>query len=432
MERAAGLWRAAWRHWVLGLGLACVAVGLLSSPALLSIGYGLLALVACVHSHWASLGQRLCRSPAVWGLLGLFALALLGGLYPAMGGIPVGEGLVSKIRAGRLDHTATWLDEVRIKLPLLIVALSLLFAPPLSPMQRRWIPILFLLAVGAVGLGNIVRYVLDYEHLTRLISQGKGFPIVIRRVSHIYYGVVAGFGVLWSLHLLRSARGWGYRLFLAFVFLVLLLNVHFVGSRTGLFGLYLALLVYGFGAMYRYRKKWAILVLLLLPLLPTVAYLGLEAFRHRIDISLADVHNYHAGGDLSDWSMGRRFAAWDNALQLIAERPLLGYGPANTEVAMHHQYEQMQLRLLPERRVYAHNQYLETCLAYGLVGGCVLLLMLLLPLLQRPTVLQLGFAALILFAFGFESLLERQIGVGFIAFMLLWFALARPVPAAQS
>lgn len=69
-------------------------------------------------------------------------------------------------------------------------------------------------------------------------------------------------------------------------------------------------------------------------------------------------------------SIGIRIVSWRQALEWIAERPLLGWGPKTR----YHLFESGQLpaKIPDTHRIHHfHNQFIETSIAYGLVGVLV-------------------------------------------------------------
>jgi O-antigen ligase len=77
------------------------------------------------------------------------------------------------------------------------------------------------------------------------------------------------------------------------------------------------------------------------------------------------------------------------------------------------------MKAASEQRLNAHNQYLQTTVALGVIGLLVLILILLLPALQAYRQNNFPyFVFLVLLGFNllFESMLETQAGVVFYAF----------------
>ena len=68
----------------------------------------------------------------------------------------------------------------------------------------------------------------------------------------------------------------------------------------------------------------------------------------------------------SDGSNGRVDSVWPAALDAIAEQPVSGWGLAGTDIAMRQAMEAGEVPTMLARS--AHNQWLETSLALGIVG----------------------------------------------------------------
>ena len=65
---------------------------------------------------------------------------------------------------------------------------------------------------------------------------------------------------------------------------------------------------------------------------------------------------------------------------LIAEKPLFGYGTSDEKEVLLEAYEQEGFYHFAKKKLNAHNQYLQTGIAVGVVGMLVLMLMLFVPL----------------------------------------------------
>jgi O-antigen ligase len=85
-----------------------------------------------------------------------------------------------------------------------------------------------------------------------------------------------------------------------------------------------------------------------------------------------------------DTSSGSTTAArveiWNVSSKLIAQRPLFGYGTSDEKKVLLEAYEEGGFYDFVEKKLNAHNQFLQTGIAIGFVGMLVLILMLLIPL----------------------------------------------------
>ncbi len=71
-----------------------------------------------------------------------------------------------------------------------------------------------------------------------------------------------------------------------------------------------------------------------------------------------------------------RLAEWKCAWHAIAQKPWFGHGIGDAEQVLFNSYQELGFHQGLERRYNAHNQYLETSLALGLMGFLVLLSLL--------------------------------------------------------
>jgi O-antigen ligase len=96
-------------------------------------------------------------------------------------------------------------------------------------------------------------------------------------------------------------------------------------------------------------------------------------------------------------------------------------------------YREKQLYNALGLELNAHNQYLQTMLALGIIGLLILLLNIVLPALygmEMKHYLYLIFLILVAFNFLFESMLETQAGVVFYAFFNAYLFAIKKDPAS--
>ncbi len=118
-------------------------------------------------------------------------------------------------------------------------------------------------------------------------------------------------------------------------------------------------------------------------------------------------------GDLKTLSTNNRFYIYKTYLELIANRPMFGYGYKNGENTI-----ESKLKY----KFNAHNQFLQSFYHSGILGFVIFILFLISPFLlsKNPTKkkYELEFLIiLIIFNFLFESLLYRQWGLIFVCFI---------------
>ncbi len=114
-----------------------------------------------------------------------------------------------------------------------------------------------------------------------------------------------------------------------------------------------------------------------------------------------------------------RILIWRYSIDLMNDNFFFGVGTGDVTDALVNLYQERDFIDASEKKLNAHNQYIQTFLALGLVGFIVLLLSLLLPAIfsvVRRQFIYFCFLVIVGFNFLIESMLLRQAGVVFYAF----------------
>jgi O-antigen ligase len=114
-----------------------------------------------------------------------------------------------------------------------------------------------------------------------------------------------------------------------------------------------------------------------------------------------------------------RILVWGEAARLIADKPLLGYTPGDANDRLYEAYKQKGMEGALEHHLNAHNQYLQTTIGLGFVGGILLAVLTLGPLIYgifRKNGLAVLFGLLMILNFAVESMLQTQAGTLFFVF----------------
>jgi len=332
------------------------------------------------------------------------------------------------------ENMGAWYDNLRIKLPFLILPVAFWLLPGFSGKQ------FFALAAVFVGVHSLIaaltvgNYYAHFEAVNALIARNKNIEIVTG-VGHIYFGIFLAAAIMGGIEAVRGYRAVlffrGERRVVLFFTILGVLCLHVLTSRTGLVTLYAGLLTYLAGYIVRYRAYWAGLISLAgLMLLPVIAYQLVPSFRLRVDITRWDSKAYQSQDKalqgkqikVSDLSVGGRYAAWEAAYVLICRHPLIGVGIADIKDETNRYYrtrpDLCDANGVPDPDLpdNPHNQYAEWALGFGPLGLMLLLLLLGWPLFspwRKHSLLLFAFLAVLATAMLTESYIERQIGIAF-------------------
>jgi O-antigen ligase len=204
---------------------------------------------------------------------------------------------------------------------------------------------------------------------------------------------------------------------------MLVVMLHVFTSRTGQVALYAGLGAALVWWVLRYRRwKLAAAGLLAGLLVPLLAYWALPSLQDRVRITVEDVHNLQQGGELTKWSLGRRYAVYVCAWDVFTAHPLAGVGLAQHRDSILARYDGQPFVVAPTARLPdPHNQWLEVLSGSGLLGLLVLTGWFAVPFVAAPgrkQYLLWAFGAVVLVGTLFESVLERQVGLNFVVFGL--------------
>jgi O-antigen ligase len=203
------------------------------------------------------------------------------------------------------------------------------------------------------------------------------------------------------------------------IFIVLL------SSKAGILSLALVMVLFS-SFPYLRKRNWIIsLVFLVTSFL--LLYLGLQFFPYaslRITSAGKSIsEKEHITGDNKE-STAERLQIWKSAYEIIRDHPILGIGTGDVKDELMAKYKERNILVALERKLNAHNQYIQTYLATGLLGFLMLLGMLFLPIIpafRNEHYLYIVFLLIFLLNFAFESMLEVQAGVVFYAFFNAFF-----------
>ncbi|MGQ9847171.1 MAG: O-antigen ligase family protein, partial [Bacteroidales bacterium] len=119
-----------------------------------------------------------------------------------------------------------------------------------------------------------------------------------------------------------------------------------------------------------------------------------------------------------------RWLIWQAGLAVVKENPILGVGTGDVKDALIDEYAKRQMLGAIEKKLNAHNQFLETAVGQGIIGILVFLFVFLIPFikaLKEKNIVWMLFLLLISFNFLFESMLNTQMGVFFFAYFYSFF-----------
>ncbi len=199
-----------------------------------------------------------------------------------------------------------------------------------------------------------------------------------------------------------------------------------LASKAGIISLGL---VYGIAVTYALARKrynlsgiFGILLIALVCL-----YMFFPYSYNRMTVARAAVEQDKLDKNSTEGSV-LRMLIWRSSLEIVKDHFLIGVGTGDVEGALVQKYDEKGITMAVEQKLNAHNQYIQTYLAIGLLGFLTIVLMLFLPAWQafrRYNLVYFLFLFIMAFNFIFESMLEAQSGVVFYAFFNVFLFVTR-------
>ncbi len=199
-----------------------------------------------------------------------------------------------------------------------------------------------------------------------------------------------------------------------FIFIILL------SSKAGILSLAIVFLVYiGYSLIRRKRIVQALLMLIGISLAFWISFTLFPKSFGRINQAGKVVASSEEVKSETKEGTGERILIWRSSLDVIKNNFLFGLGTGDVKDGLLEVYKSKGISMAEERKLNAHNQYLQTFISVGVIGFLALILMIVLPgisALKHNNILYFLFLIIIGFNFLVESMLETQAGVIFYGF----------------
>jgi O-antigen ligase len=259
------------------------------------------------------------------------------------------------------------------------------------------------------------------------LIKGEGSKFISLGFSVIehptYFSMKINFAILL---LVIYSEDWGIRWYIMLpVYLLLSVTLFLVASKAGI-AAWIAVsivLIIRAGKKNSFRPVAYILMILILISMTVMAAKRLERvsyFFRVIRLSLTTEDHF--------MDLDQRAREWYTAANMIKEKPLSGYGLAKIEEKMVNKYREYGFEEEAQKKLNAHNQFLEAQVTFGIAGTISLLLMLAVPLIYRKRsafkYFMGSFISLVIFYLLFESIFDRQWGIMFFLIFYCLFLLS--------
>ena len=277
-------------------------------------------------------------------------------------------------------------------------------------------------------LGCAVNSIICLSHSTYLFYQTNNtdvfYYITLSAIYHPgYLSMFINLAIAFIIYYLieNNSPGFSFSKFKYFVLLLFFfVMIILLSSKAGLISL-AAIIFLSLLYISIYKKKYLQALIYLIIIIPV--FIGLLALFpysvKRAEQTQKSIMDKSYSNNKAEDGTSNRIQIWKASLSIIKENPLLGVGTGDVKDKLMEKYKQNRLLSAYERKLNAHNQFLQTTVAIGLIGLLILILGLLLPLfisIKEKQFLYTAFIILIIINISVEAMFEVNAGVVFYAF----------------
>ncbi|MEO0787411.1 MAG: O-antigen ligase family protein [Bacteroidota bacterium] len=392
-----------WRVALTLLAFACIYVGLIFSPVLLSIGLVGLPVVGVldpekgINPSWIKGLKKLPVDPIFWSLALLYLIIVIG-----------------------FWQTYDWdyyLGRLRIKSVLMAAPIAWVGLPQLRRIERDGFIVASVLVMAVTCLVVVINYIINWEAIDVALRQGQ--PVPVPR-NHIRFSLLVAITTILALDLAVNRAFKRHKLWLALAAFLFIVQ-HVLAVRSGLVLAYGGLAVYGLIiAIIRQSWKWLLAGAVGLIAIAAISVMTIPSLQARWAYLKWELHLIEYGHDNKNYSDNARLTSIRVGWQIWKDHPWLGVGPGNLLAETDARY---QREFDIEKGLRPHNQIVSTLAGSGLLGGILFCtsaggLIFGYRRLRRDP-LYMSVAAILFGSMMVENTLETSAGVAMFTFFIL-------------
>lgn len=396
------------------------------SRAVLSVS--MIAFIAFSFFHTGIKRQlfHFISSPLLWGMSLLFFIPFLSGLWSG--------------------DKKEWAEIVLIKLPLLLLPLAFAAPPGSNSYQlqkKQWerLGYFFILLIIAATCWCMFQYVSNAGEINESYLRAKSIVTPLEN-DHVRFSWLVSVGILlvgW-LCIVNKKENKLLSFLLAFVALWLIIFLHILAARTGLFSFYsMALGTIG----WLFFKKagplaitwyYRLALLLIVIALPLVAYKVIPTFQNRVKYFLYDKEFFGKALYLPGSTDGVRIISLKAGWEMMQEQPVYGIGFGDVLIKAKKWYGENYPQMIEADKILPSSEWMIYGAGCGWPGFILFSLIMFIPFFIKTNNKLIWWLlnSTAAFSFLFDIGLEVQFGVFIYAFTILsWWQWLQPLPVIK-
>ncbi len=319
-------------------------------------------------------------------------------------------------------------DDLMIKLPLLLLPIAVCFLPKRTITKSRlWK--LFLAFV--IGLLVMQVYTLIMAFSNAITVEGFNVKKILYvnlsgKYHPTYLSMFTSFALLFFYLIPNKYIAKSSNKAMALKFVVIswfsIYNA-LLSSRIGIIAMFLAFLVILFNELVLRKCLLNTLVYFFACIVFTTAFLAVNSVSNRFSYAMEEIQKpEEKDGKVLSSSHLRGFI-FGNFVELIERNPVFGTGTGDVRSEMETFYSEKGVKF--KTYLNPHNQFIQTSVAIGVIGGVFFLAMLFvfsLPFWNKEWLAFLFSIGMLCVYMMTESIIERQQGAHFVAFFFIWLS----------
>ncbi len=388
-------------------------VGFLLSRAILSIGMITVIANGFLQGDFKERVGVFKKDYLLPGITCLFILPFISGLWS--------------------NDQSAWLEMMQDMLPLFLLPFAMTMQKGFERKHFLFFALVWISLLFAGSLWSAAHYVNNQENYEALYRLSKTLPTPAEN-DHIRFSMAIVIALLLWLKLEEWKSGssliikWSCRVAAAWFVIYL----HLIGAKTGLVGLYIAVLPLFIWQLYRTEKKQiATAALAAVLCLPVAAYHSIPTFRIRLQYVMFEQDNWQQEQFAGNFSDVNRLASIRSGWAVFKNNWLtgVGYGDIKEETAKW--YAANAPEIPSSQQFLPLNQWMLSGSGAGIAAVLLFTAVVLLPFFSKHWQQNKQALAFVLFmdlVFFYESTINDQFGVFLFCFFILYWNLSiRPV-----
>ena len=394
-----------WSSPIIFMLMVTMMAALFFSRALLSVSMMAFVAVSFFHKDFKQHLSHFFSSPLLWAMSLLFFVPFISGLWSA--------------------DKKEWADIIRTKLPLLFLPLA--FAGPfqLQKKQWEWIGYIFILLVTAATCWSMFHYLSDVMEVNESYLRAKSMLTLLEN-DHVRFSWLVSVSILLAgwLALTKRKEDKLVSCFLAVVAVWLIVFLHILAARTGLFSFYIMAAGTAIWLLLKkFKWQYGLAVMIVLVLLPLAAFKTLPTFQNRIKYFLYDKEYFEKAHYLPGSTDAVRIISIKAGWNVMNQQPVKGVGFGDVLSKTKQWYGENYPKMIEQDKIYPGSEWLMYGAGGGWSGFLLFSFAMLIPFLIKTNNKPLWWLlnATAGFSLLFDIGLEVQFGVFIYSFIILWW-----------